>query len=321
MLLAELHRKVARPFGCAQCGCEVNPEAAVSIEDALTSHVFGALRHLPSRAGVLPVLQASGFTALLPESGDVYVQAWPFGNVSLIGVGESVPSQVGLEPDVVMSADTFLATVEAKLGSKLGGDPLQLPKEVLWTVHRAEHRPWLLLCVTADRNEPLVPSFVVDDGIRLGPPAPVARSVGSYFDAVEKLAPERCWPSGRVVEERVKWISWRTLGATLDHAAGLPDVEPHHRRLLCDVVELLRTKGLSSLSFRGFSRSGSAPISAMPAIWRGESRTPELWARVDAVSFDEGQVAWLRRDERHGDLFRLDRVEIPAQFPRMWTTP
>src|SRR5580700_5748377 len=113
MLLAEIQGKLKGTFGCAICGDDgISLEARVATEDALTSTVFGALRWLPPELGLLPLLQ------LLELPGTETVER-------------------RCEPDAIIDAPAqSFVLIEVKLDSKLGGDPLQLPKEAIFAHRR-----------------------------------------------------------------------------------------------------------------------------------------------------------------------------------------
>jgi hypothetical protein len=158
MLLAEIQGKLKGTFACTVCGDDgISLEAAVAIEDALTSTVFGALRWLRPELGLSPILRRLDLPVTAP---DPTIRLWPRDDVPVVGIGETKISDVGCEPDVVIDVPGQSFTlVEVKLGAALGAEPLQLPKEAIFAHRHARGRPWRLLCVTPGASEPRIPGI------------------------------------------------------------------------------------------------------------------------------------------------------------------
>jgi len=141
MLLAEIQGKLRGTFGCTACGNDgMSLEAAIAVEDALTSTAFGAFRWLRPELGLLPLLRSLELPLLTPGSS---ICLWPRDGIPVVGIGDTEIAEVGCEPDVIIDVPAqSLTLVEVKLGAALGAEPLQLPKEAIFAHRHARGRPW-----------------------------------------------------------------------------------------------------------------------------------------------------------------------------------
>lgn len=284
MLLAEIHGKLKGTFGCAVCGSDgVTPEAAVAIEDALTSSAFGALRWLRPELGLLPILRLLELPCT--ESYVPTLSLWPWARVPVVSMDTAEFVEVGCEPDVVIDVPSqSLALIEVKLGSALGADPLQLPKEAVFAHRRAHGRPWRLLCITTGTTAPRIQGFRRDgDRIVLTDRRPLADAVASYFSAATHEYVEAAnWPSASEVKAAVRWLPWFSLGALFEIARAKFATAPHEHALLEDVVALLHRRGLMRPEFHGFELASDRPLkwSAGLLWWRSAKPLWNIQAKI-----------------------------------------
>jgi hypothetical protein len=279
MLLAEIRGKLKGTFGCVVCGSDgISPEAAVAIEDALTSSTFGALRWLRPELGLLSILR---LLELPYNASDApTVSLWPWDRVPVVSVGEEAEMvEVGCEPDAVIDLPgQGLVLVEVKLGAVLGADPLQLPKEAVFAHRLAHGRPWRLLCITTGTTAPRIQGFRLDgDRLVLTDRLPLADAVASYFSAVARQnATATSWPSSSEVKAAVRWLPWSSLGALFATARAKFAAAPHEHALLDDVVALLRRRGLMRAEFHGFELTSVRPLKwSAGLLWRRSAKP--LW--------------------------------------------
>lgn len=261
MLPASLRGKLRGRGNCAECESEVHASFTfeTSLEDAVTSTILGALRYLPRHAGIDRIL------AWLKHDcgpGPVTIDFWPSAPVAFVGLGERHASTARCEPDAVIQGDV-LVVIEAKLGSALGADPLQLPKEVTFAHQRAGGRPWRVLAISADSQEPQHPRFAaVDDQLNRVGSGGLRESVASYFAAVEQLVPGLGLPSPDDVAKRIDWMSWRSV---LDLLLSGHSEESHDWNLMTDVRKFATAAALWNPPFGGFSAVSAERIA--PLEW------------------------------------------------------
>lgn len=317
MLLAELQKKVAHQFECPTCGDVTNPAAQLGIEDALTSYVFGTLRYLPPEAGIIPVLNAAG---VMPGAAhDFEIILWPFDTVLLDPIGEVGPTPIGVEPDVIVMGGGLVVCVEAKLGSRLGADPLQLPKEVIHVAReaRALGLDWRLVCLTADPHEPWLSCFEPRGGrLSTSGQSRVADAVASYFAASSGDG----WPRPDDVRSRVSWISWSHIHDAL--GASQEGAPPWCRRAVDDLRLLLGRKGLVPPKFHGFRLSTPPLPDGIGAIWAAEVREHVLWESMGTADFPAIPTLWSSTVDCNDKALwaGMRDAVLPTSLPPIWRT-
>jgi hypothetical protein len=315
MLLAEIQGKIRGTFGCTACGNDgMSLEAAVAVEDALTSTVFGALRWLRPELGLLPLLRRLELPLLAPEPS---IRLWPRDGVPVIGIGDTKIAEVGCEPDVIIDVPAqSLTLVEVKLGAVLGAEPLQLPKEAIFAHRHARGRPWRLLCVTPGASPPRIQGFRVEGNrLALSDRMPLADAVASYFAAATPFARSADWPSAPEVRASVCWMSWSSFGALLETVRAQASTAQHEGNLLDDVVALLRRRGLMRPTFHGFEIVPARPLGwGAGVLWRRGQRS--LW-NVRAKVTPWSAVQWLSGEIRTRSGFQGFGA-LSAKGPTPW---
>lgn len=313
MLLAQVRSKVGSMFNCPSCEADIS--LGTGIEDALTSHVFGILRHLPARRATLPLLRGVGLDVEVADEPGV--ELWPFGSVRLVRVGESELVDLGVEPDATIDGRNALVTVEAKLGSKLGADPLQLPKQVVYSAAASPGRPWWLLCITTDSVEPSHHSFRVEHGrLVLGDLAPLANAVASYFDAIASIHPSYTWPLAADVLTCVRWTSWKAVARILKGAAGEEGIETWAASALNDLYALLQLQGIVTPEFQGFRFERRVLPAGISPIWR--ARDASLWSGLRVWSSCASSKGWLTAGEPKRLWSSIGSI-VNLKFPAIWS--
>lgn len=317
MLLAEIRGKFKRPFACRACGDESAVDAlrSTGIEDALTSYIFGALRHLPTSHGAGVLYRRLSLSN--PSDEHFNVDLWPFHRVWIRLVDAETGGERGCEPDVVLDSEAGVVVVETKLGMRLGSDPSQLPREARLAHAAACGRPWRLLCITADIREPTIASFAAVAGkLALAAPTTVAKSVASYFEAEKLCGDAQPGPMPEEVLDSVYWLGWRDVSSLLEQASLADDPPRSSRALLLDLVALLDRRGLTRRPFHGFGQSATLLTQPKPT-WTIARRNRRLWSSLQAL-FVPSKLTWSVAGVRRVLWASLRTLHAPSRLPRLF---
>ena len=183
------------------------------LEDLLTDHVFGAIRHLPRSHVLLPLLQA-----WFPE------ETWPERDVEVATIG-FWPTFGNTEPDVLIRVGAKTVVVEAKLWSGFGkglheeDDQLIREYRVVsdWALSRRLEPP-LILAVTAGLDEP-----------------PEVDAARDYV--------------GNDASPRFQWTNWQSIAGMLSDCRD--QLARHEQLLIDDVLAVTERRGVRKM-FEGF---------------------------------------------------------------------
>lgn len=226
MLIAEIRHKLLDLEDLAESAddpiAQVRALLSSCKEDLLTADVFGAIKYLPRRPYLVAVLQAIAernssakwFREHVSKSAD-FAEKCAFAFWPSYRTPPEISGQL-TEPDVELSAPGTLIFVEAKLFSGFGD--LQIERQLLIGLERAKDREFFLVLVTAGIRPPR---------LRLS-----SKRLG-VFDYLRRVAASDALPKRyrRLVYEnadRVLWVSWQAIFASLEHA---------HRKL-CDDTDV-----------------------------------------------------------------------------------
>ena len=202
--------------------------AAERMEDTLTDAVFSAVRYLPRRHLLAPLLAAAlpGAQFSAADLERATVTLWPRLPVSLLP-GRQV------EPDVLVEAGDHLVAFEAKYHSGFG----RYEVEGRGTLQQLTVQGCALAERAAARG---AGATVVALTTAAAEPADVGR-------AREELGELRA-SGGTSGEPQVRWLPWR---AVADLLRGLRDLAVHERALRDDTVDLMERRGVATV-FSGF---------------------------------------------------------------------
>jgi hypothetical protein len=263
-------------------------------EDALTSAVFGAIRHLPRHA-LGSVLTSVGITVKPEDLRRAQIMMWPQMPISRWG-------RV-IEPDVVVVIGRQPVVFEAKLHSDFGKYPVPGRAE-LPALHQLAVQYAAVLEWSAGRK--YLPPIVI--AVTAPPERPAADLAAAVDDANLLVA-------GGTASHTFRWLPWFRIAEAL---SGVDQLEVHERALVSDVLSYMEMRGVRRV-FQGFRPEDYWLISAAQRV-AGERVYPQIQDFIaDLISvLDDHGIRWSTKDWRAMWLPGGTSIAKPSDWRRGW---